>query len=82
MGEIIIASLATYGISSLLTEYSGIKDIFIKARLRFPNSALNCIVCTSVYVSIALFIIVLLGLGYYLTPFAVVGVVIILDRFL
>ena len=80
MGELIITTLATYGLSSLLTSYDGPFDVFLKLRELFPRSPLECTVCTSVWVSIAFFLVLLLGLGYYLLPLAIVWLVILLER--
>lgn len=74
-----ITALATYGVSRLLTEYSGPGSIFLQMRVALPNSPLDCVVCTSVWVAALFFGILLIGGGYLLTPFAIVGVVMLLE---
>lgn len=76
MGEIIIASLATYGISALISNYSGIFNLFERLRNRYPDSAFHCVVCLSVWVAIPISLAMSIGIIGYL---AVVGIVIALD---
>lgn len=78
MTGLIIYALATYGLSVLLSDYDGPTDIFRNSRGKLK--ALECTVCTSVYVALALFVPIALGIGNSLTPLAVVGVVVLLER--
>lgn len=77
MIELIIAALATYGISKLLVEYDGFGDVFYKLRQIELLSMLNCTVCTSVYIAIPIAFFAGVGvLGY----FAILGLVILLEK--
>lgn len=75
--SIIISSLATYGVSSLLTNYEGFHGIFSKLRDKYPDSFLQCLVCTSVIVSI--FICFMSGVGI-LGWLAVIGIIILVEQ--
>lgn len=78
--ELLILALATYGISMLLTSSDGLYGVFLRLRNKYPNSALQCLKCTSVYVALGLFIVFLLGWAFWLIPFAIVGAVILLEE--
>lgn len=83
MNEIIylvIVTLATFGLSSLIADRDGPAGIFLRLRKRYPNSPFHCTVCTATWVAIIFFIVLLTGFGYCLTPLAIVGVVILLER--
>lgn len=81
MTGLIVYILAVYGVSSLLTSYDGLYGVFLRLRNKYPNSALKCLVCTSVYVSVALFIPIILGVGYIvLTPLAAIGAIILIKE--
>lgn len=80
MGELVIAALATYGISALVTQYDGFGHVFLKFRNSYPKSALTCTVCLSVWVAVIFAAIFWLGWAYILSPLAFVGVVIVLER--
>jgi len=81
MTDLIVYILAVYGTSSLLTSYDGLYGIFLRLRNKYPNSALECLVCTSVYVSVILFIPIILGIGYVvLTPLAAIGAVMLIKE--
>lgn len=80
MGEIVIAALATYGMSSLVAYQDGLYDVFLKLRNRYPNSAFVCAVCLSLWLAVPFALIAYLGFAWLLVPFAIVGVVIILEK--
>lgn len=80
MIELIILALATYGVSKLISEYDGFGDIFYKLRRKKWLSMLTCTVCTSVWVAVAFSIVWAFGYALWLTPLAVVGIVIILEE--
>lgn len=81
MTGLVIYLLAVYGVSNLVASYDGLWHVFLRLRNRYPGSALTCAVCLSVYVSVILFILVLLGIGYMvLMPLAAIGAVILLKE--
>lgn len=70
---IIITALGTYGVASLLAEYTGPKNVFVNLRRKgLPD----CTVCLATWLIAPMFLITWLGLG---APFAVLGIVIILS---
>jgi len=76
----IITALAVYGLAALVSSYDGAWSVFARLRNKFPNSALHCTVCLSVWLSIP---IILLGtyIGlWFIAPLAIVGVVIFLEK--
>ena len=75
----LITALAVYGLSSLLTSYDGLWGMFKTLRDKYPNSALQCTVCTSVWVAVPTMLLAYFCLPVVL-PFAIVGVVIVLER--
>ena len=79
MIELLILALATYGTSKLVAEYDGPFDILYKIRHVKYLKALLCVVCTSLYVAVVLSIVWALGHAMWLTPLALVGVVIMLE---
>lgn len=81
MTGLIVYILAVYGVSSLLTSYDGLYAVFLRLRNKYPNSALKCMVCTSVWASLVLFIPILLGIGFIiLTPLAAIGAIILIKE--
>lgn len=76
----LVLALAVYGISALMSEYDGPKGMFKTLRDEYPESPLTCAVCLSVWLSIPILIIgTQLGM-IFITPFAIVGVVILLEK--
>lgn len=76
----IITALAVYGLAALVVNYDGAWSIFARLRNRFPNSALHCTVCLSVWISVP---IILLGTfvgSWVIAPLAIVAVVILLEK--
>ena len=73
----LVAILATYGISTLLSEYNGARDVFVY--LRTKMSVFRCTVCLSVWVAVVIALLQGMSFTEYL---AVVGGVISLDRIL
>ena len=71
---------AAFAVSSLLTEYEGPKNVFALLRERYPRSALKCLVCTSVYISIVFFIISQYVSADYFQPLSMVGIFILIER--
>ena len=76
MFEFLLALLATFGVSALVSYYDGLADAFVKVRSKV--SIFNCCVCLSVWVAIPITIVAGLGFIEYL---AIVGSVIIIERF-
>ena len=81
MIELIIAALATYGVSKLLVEYDGFGNIFYRLRDISWLKMLTCVVCTGTWVGIIFGIVYLLGYGVYLAPLAIIGIVILIEEF-
>lgn len=77
----IIYVLAVYGVSALMTSYDGLGGVFLRIRNKYPHSVFTCIVCLSVWVAVLLFIPIMLGLGNFLTPLAVIGAIILIKEF-
>lgn len=75
MFDLILAVLATFGTSALITNYGGPIGIFIK--LRSKTNVLQCTVCLSVWVAIPISIVSGISLIEY---FATLGCVILLER--
>lgn len=76
MIEILIATLATYALSTLIAEYDGPFDVFVSARETY-GKLLSCNVCSGVWFAIA--ISIALGLGFF-ECLAVIGANTILAR--
>ena len=79
MIELIITTLAVYGTSKLLVEYDGFMDVFYRIRSIKWLKMLTCIVCTSVWLSLAFSVVFWLGWAMWLLPLAILGVTIILE---
>ena len=77
MIEIIISSLATYGISKLVSSYDGLYGVFVRLRTKYPSSPLNCVPCLSVFLAIPIAYISEIGFMGYL---ATLGTIIMIDR--
>lgn len=75
--ELILAILSTYGISTLISEYDGPFNLFVKLRNMDVSKVTSCSVCLSVWIAIPVSIIIGLTLVYYLS---VIGAVILLNR--
>lgn len=74
MLEIGLSILAVYGISTLLADYSGAGDIFLKLR---KKGVPECSACIGVWIAIPFALFTGIGmLGY----FAIVGANVILSR--
>ena len=78
MFNLLLLSLATYGVSKLITDYDGAFDIFYKLRGKYK--ALTCTVCVSFWVAAIFCIVYYLGLTLLLLPLAIVGIVILLEK--
>lgn len=76
----LITALAVYGLSALICEYDGLFNVFKRLRGRFPGSFLTCVVCTAVWLSVPVILLGVYGGIAYITPLAIVGVVIVLER--
>ena len=79
MIELIITALAVYGTAKLFVEYDGYMNVFYKLRQREWLKMLTCVICTSVWLSLAFCIVFWLGWAMWLLPLAIVGVIIILE---
>jgi len=76
----LITALAVYGLSSLLTSYDGPRSVFDRLRRKFPSSALQCLICTSVWVSVPMMALAYFAGIVFVVPFAIIGVVLLLER--
>lgn len=74
MQSILIAILATYSVSTLLTQYDGPLNLF---RFMQKYKPFNCTVCTGVIVAVPIALTSGLTLTEYL---ATIGIVIVMDR--
>lgn len=64
MFELILLSLATWRITSLLTEEDGPADIFVRLRKHYnPLGVLDCFWCTSIWVAWAISLDFIKGLA-------------------
>lgn len=75
MIDVVIAILATYGVSTLVADYDGPRDIFI--RLRKRSKFFECAVCLSPWVAVIPALLIGLSFVEYI---AVVGGTIIIAR--
>lgn len=75
MIELLIATLATFGLSALISNYDGPYDVFNKLKSKY--SVFRCTVCLSVWVAIPISILMYLGIVEYT---AIIGAVIIIER--
>lgn len=73
--EIIIISVALYGVTTLVAEYEGVFGVF--AKLRSAITFLQCVPCSAVWIGIPLAFVSGIGLIGYL---ASIGFVLLLDR--
>lgn len=74
MTDILIVSLATYGMCKLVSEYDGPFNVFQRIRSQFK--AFLCLACSSVWVCAPLALFTGLSVVEY---FAAIGIVLILD---
>lgn len=74
MFDIVISTLGVYGISVLLAEYSGPKNIFLKLR---EKGLPDCVPCLSVYIAIIPVLSLSMSFFEYL---AIIGATIIIER--
>ena len=75
MYELLIATLATYGVATLIAEYDGPRDIFRK--LRRKGKVFECSTCLSVYIAVIPVLILSMSFLEYI---AIIGAVIIIER--
>lgn len=75
MFEMVIATLATFGISAIISNYDGPFNIL--TCLRAKVSAARCCVCMAVWLAIPIAVSLNIGLIGYL---AILGSVILLER--
>lgn len=80
MDEIILAALATYGLSSLIVFEDGLFKVFFRLREKYPNSAFNCTICLSVWLAVPFAVLAFFGLIWILAPFVIICVVTLLER--
>ena len=80
MIELLITTLAVYGASKLLAEYDGFMDVFYRIRSIKWLRMLTCVVCTSVWLSLAFSAVLWLGFAAWLLPLAIVGVIILIEE--
>lgn len=76
----LITALAVYGLSALISEYEGPFEAFKRLRGKYPNSALTCVVCTSVWLAVPISLISIYFGVEWLIPSAIVGAVIVGER--
>lgn len=74
---ILYASVATYGLAILVSEYDGLGEVLLKLRRRIP--LLRCAVCSAVWLAIPINLLSGTGMLGYL---ASIGGMIVLDRVL
>lgn len=80
--EFIIAILATYSITLMLTELDGPTGVFARMRKLQAFQMLKCFPCTSIYVGIIIALYPADGpLEWVLTSLALAGAATFLDRF-
>lgn len=76
--ELIIGSLATYGIAVIVaSNYDGPFNILVKLRESKVGSLFTCSVCLSVYV--AAFVAIFMGLSFF-EYLAILGLAVLLER--
>lgn len=75
MIEIILATLATFGISALISNYDGLFGVF--EWIRSKGTVFSCTVCLSVWIAIPIAYFSGIGLLGFL---AVIGGVILIER--
>lgn len=75
MIEIIIASLATYGVATLVSEYDGAFNVFTKLRSKLP--ALRCMPCAATWIALPIALFMDIGVMGYL---AALGIVVAMER--
>lgn len=75
--ELIIGSLATYGIAVIVANYDGPFNILVKLRESKVGSLFTCSVCLSVYV--AAFVAIFMGLSFF-EYLAILGLAVLLER--
>jgi hypothetical protein len=80
MNTFVTLVLAAFAISSLLTEYQGPRNYFALLRDKYPQSPLQCLVCTSVYITVLLYVVNSFGVSFHLLPLATIGVIILIER--
>lgn len=78
MIELIIAALATFGASSLVTDYDGPFDIFLKLRARFD--VFRCTVCLSCWLVFPMLYLTAIEALPVVLSFAIIGLIIITER--
>ena len=76
----IITALAVYGLAALISSYDGAWSIFARLRNKYPNSPLQCAVCTSVWLVLPIMALSYFGGVIFVVPFAIIGVVILLEK--
>jgi len=76
--SVLFTALATFGIATLISQYDGVADVFLRLRSIEPlHNFLSCTVCLSLWISIPFSVANGIGvIGY----FATVGIVILLER--
>lgn len=80
MYNLLLLILSVYGVSKLLTDYDGPWGVFYNLRnLKFMG-ALHCTVCLSVWVAILFSLLLFFGWYWFITVFAVVGAVILIEE--
>lgn len=75
MFEIIISSIATFGISALISNYDGPGEILFKLRKKVPLT--RCTICLGVWAGIPIAYFMGVGIIGYL---AIIGLVILVER--
>lgn len=78
MGEIIIATVATFGVAGLIAEYDGPADVLLK--LREKVTLTRCIVCMSVWIAPVMLALLAYDQYWIVYSAAVVGVIILIER--
>lgn len=79
MFNLVLLILSVYGASKLLTDYDGPFDVFHRLRNMKHIYALNCTVCTSVYVAFIFSLLLFFGQYWFITFLAVVGAIVFIE---
>lgn len=77
MIELIIASLATFGLATLIADYDGPAGILLKLRKADKTKLTHCNICLGVWLAIPISLLAGIGLVEYI---AIIGIEIIIER--
>ena len=78
MSMFLITALATFGSASLVTNYDGPFEVFLKLRSRFK--LFRCTVCLSCWLAFPMLYLTAIGALSVVLSFAIIGLIIITER--